>query len=69
MIERNGPVSASNIKSDLYSRLSADPRYAAFLEKHGQSEEDLSHIEFDPPYPPAMRAEIERLMVSTGITR
>jgi TolB-like protein len=69
MIERNGPVSASNIKSDLYSRLSADPRYAAFLEKHGQSEEDLSHIEFDPPYPPAMRAEIERLMASTGITR
>ena len=64
MVEQRGPTSASMIKTDLYSRLSADPRYDAFLEKHGQSEKDYSHIQFDPPYPPAMRAELERLMAT-----
>ena len=64
MIERYGPASSASIKNDLYSRLSADPRYEAFLEKHGQSDQDHSHIRFDPPYPPAMRAEVERFMAS-----
>ena len=68
MIEEYGPSSAASIKNDLYSRLSADPRYEAFLEKHGESDQDHSHIRFDPPYPPAMRAEVERLMalIETG---
>jgi len=62
MVEEMGPVSASYIKYDLYSRLSTDPRYDAFLQKHGQSDEDHSQIRFDPPYPPAMRAELQRLL-------
>jgi tetratricopeptide (TPR) repeat protein len=69
MVEQRGPASAANIKTDLYSRLSSDPRYDAFLEKHGQGDKDLSHIQFDPPYPPAMRAELERLEASIRPTR
>jgi TolB-like protein/thioredoxin-like negative regulator of GroEL len=69
MVEQGGPVSASLIKTDLYSRLSTDSRYDAFLEKHGQSEEDNSHIQFDPPYPPAMRVELERLQASIRTKR
>ena len=62
MVEQWGPVSASYIKYDLYSRLSSDPRYHAFLQRHGQSDENHSQIQFDPPYPPAMRAELQRLL-------
>lgn len=64
MVEHQGAGTAKYIKYDLYSRLKSDPRYDAFLAQHGASDEDLSHIRFDPPYPPEMRAEIERIVAS-----
>ena len=32
--------------------------------KHGRAEEDLSHIRFDPPFAPAMQAELDRIVAS-----
>lgn len=64
MIEAEGPEVADYAKSAMYARLSTDPRYDEFLEKYGVADSDYSHIEFSPPYPPAMRAEIERLLAS-----
>jgi len=61
-IDLDGAVALSNVRTDLYSRLADDPRYNALLEQYGVRDEDLSHIQFDPPYPPAVRAEIERIM-------
>ncbi len=69
LIEAEGPGAAEFARSALYARLSADPRYNEFLEKYGFADSDYSHIEFNPPYPPAMRAEIERLMASSQIDR
>jgi len=64
VVDRYGPEGANWARTDLYARLNADPRYAAFLEKYGVSEEDLSHIRFDPPFPPEMQAEIDRIVAS-----
>jgi len=61
-IDLHGPAVVRNFKTDLYSRLADDPRYNALLEDYGFSDEDMSHIQFDPPYPPAIRAEIDRIM-------
>lgn len=51
-------------RSPLYDRLSTDPRFDQFLEKHGMTDSDSVDVDFNPPYPPAMRAEIDRLMAS-----
>jgi tetratricopeptide (TPR) repeat protein len=63
-IERWGPGAVALATTDLYARLGEDPRYEAFMHKYGWGEEDLSHIRFDPPFPPAMQAEIDRIVDS-----
>ncbi len=62
--ERFGPSASVLAHTELYSRLAEDPRYQAFLQKYGSGKEDLSHIRFDPPFPPAMQAEIDRIVAS-----
>jgi len=60
MVEEMGPGSAQLTRTDLYVKLHADSRYQAFLERNGASDADLSGIEFEPPFPPALKAAIER---------
>ena len=45
----------------LYDRLRDDPKFTAFLAQYGVHDEDFSDVEFDPPYPPEIREEIERI--------
>lgn len=59
-VEEMGPGAATSIQLDLYDRIRPDPRYKAFLETHGITSDDFSHIEFNPPFPPALRAAIDR---------
>jgi len=59
-VEQDGPIAAANAKWDWYNRIHDDPRYQAFLDKYGVSDKTLSRIEFDPPYPPELRAALDR---------
>lgn len=61
MIEQQGPESVDLIGTELYSKLHSDPRWPAFLEKYGKPPEDLSHIIFEPVYPPEVAAAIARI--------
>lgn len=61
MADRDGPSSAEKVDTDLYEPIKSDPRWQAFLERNGVSTEDLSHIEFDPPLPPEVVAEVKRM--------
>jgi adenylate cyclase len=61
MVDEDGPSSAALVDTDLYEPIKTDPRWQAFLERNGVSKEDLSHIEFDPPLPPEVVAEVRRM--------
>ena len=61
MVDEDGPSSAATVDTDLYEPIKTDPRWQAFLGRNGVSKEDLSHIEFDPPLPPEVVAEVKRL--------
>jgi hypothetical protein len=61
MIVEDGPASAARVDTDLYVPIKSDPRWQPFLERNGAGEEDLSHIKFDPPLPPEVVAEVERM--------
>jgi TolB-like protein len=56
--DQQGSGAVGKVKTDLYAKLESDPRWQEFLEKHGQSDEDLSHIEFNPKLPAAVRAAL-----------
>jgi TolB-like protein/thioredoxin-like negative regulator of GroEL len=58
LVEREGPEFAEFARTDFYRKLHTDPRWTAFLQANGQSEEELGRIEFDPSYPP----EIEQML-------
>ncbi len=60
MVEREGPESVAWVKTDLYAKLKPDPRWQAFLEKYGQTDEDMSRIVFNPVYPPEIKAALGR---------
>jgi TolB-like protein/thioredoxin-like negative regulator of GroEL len=60
MVEEEGPASASNVDTDIYEPIKSDPRWQAFLERNGVTKEDLSGIDFNPPLPPEVVAEVER---------
>jgi adenylate cyclase len=64
LVEQHGPGVAQVATTDLYSRLRTDPRYHEFLARHGWTEEDLSSVRFDPPFPPEMQAEIDEIVAS-----
>ena len=61
MVNQRGPASAADVDTDLYEPIKSDPRWQPFLERNGVTKEDLSHIEFDPPLPPEVVAEVERM--------
>ena len=60
MVAKDGPSKAIWVKTDLYRRLHADPRWQAFLEKHGATDEKYSSISFDPDWPPEIDSALER---------
>ena len=64
MVATYGPASAHIVKTDLYRRLHADPRWPAFLEKHGATDEQYSSISFDPDWPPEIDSALERERLS-----
>jgi len=64
MVAKYGPASAHIVKTDLYRRLHADPRWLAFLEKHGATDEEYSSISFDPDWPPEIDSALERERLS-----
>jgi hypothetical protein len=45
----------------LYEPIKSDPRWQEFRERNGVTREDLSHIEFNPPLPPEVVKEVERM--------
>ena len=55
-----GPPVARNIKTDLYDPIKADPRWQALLERYDASDDDLSHIRFNPKLP----AEVEQALAT-----
>jgi TolB-like protein len=59
-IEEQG-VEVLNYLGPQYNRLREEPEFVAFQERHGIREVDFSKVEFDPPYPPEIRQEIERI--------
>ena len=58
MVEQEGSQAASLVKTDLYAKLKTDPRWQAFLEKYGYTDEDLSRVVFNPVYPPEVEAAL-----------
>lgn len=60
MVEQDGPEYAGLVKTDLYSKLKDDPRWPAFLERNGQSDEGLEQVEFNPRLPAAITERINR---------
>jgi tetratricopeptide (TPR) repeat protein len=61
MIDEQGPASARYVDTDLYEPIKSDPRWQPFLERNGATQEDLPDVEFEPPLPPEVVAEVERM--------
>jgi len=53
-VEKHGPLVAQRVRTDLYEPIKSDPRWQAFLERYDASDEDLSHIRFNPKLPAAV---------------
>jgi TolB-like protein len=64
MVAMHGSASAHNVKTDLYRRLHGDPRWLAFLEEHGATDEKYSSISFNPDWPPEIDSVLERERLS-----
>ena len=60
-IEQEGSNEIHFITGDLYMKLRPDPRYQALIEKYDLATDDLSYVEFNPPWPPALQDAIDRL--------
>jgi TolB-like protein len=61
MVDQHGQSHAQYVDTDLYEPIKSDPRWQEFLKRNGVAKEDLSHIRFDPPLPPEVIAEIQRM--------
>jgi TolB-like protein len=61
MIVEDGPASAARVDTDLYVPIKSDPRWQPFLERNGVNRKDYSNLEFNPPLPPEVIAEVERM--------
>lgn len=57
-VEQYGPSVAQSVRTDLYEPIKADPRWQAFLERNDATDEDLSHIRFNPKLPAAVEAAL-----------
>jgi hypothetical protein len=53
--------SANSVPPDLYASLHSDPRFHEIFGSTELAGKDLSHIEFNPSWPPALQAAIEHL--------
>jgi TolB-like protein len=53
-VEQEGPQLAQWVRTDLYEPIKSDPRWQAFLERYDATDEDLSHIRFNPKLPAAV---------------
>lgn len=58
MIDELGPSSAAYARSELYTPIKSDPRYQGFLDRYGASDEDFSHIRFNPKLPAEVEAAL-----------
>ncbi len=58
MVEMYGPETAAKIKSEYFNRLRSDPRWQQFVDRNGQTDEDLSHIIFNPKLPTAVQSAL-----------
>lgn len=61
MVEVYGPEFVPNVRTDLYEPIKSDPRWQAFLERHGASDDEMAGLTFDPPLPPEVVEEVERM--------
>jgi TolB-like protein len=61
MIQDWGEEAAIQAKTELYQPIKSDPRWQAFLEKYGAEDKDLSHIKFEPQYPPVLQRAVDAL--------
>jgi tetratricopeptide (TPR) repeat protein len=64
MVAREGPAKAYWAKTDLYRRLHTDPRWLAFLEQNGATDEEFSSISFNPDWPPEIDSALEHERLS-----
>jgi len=51
VVARYGPSKVLELKTELYDPVKSDPRWPAFLEKHGAEDQDLSWVVFNPELP------------------
>jgi adenylate cyclase len=58
MVEKYGPETAAIVKSEYFNRLQSDPRWQQFVDRNGQTDEDLSHIIFNPKLPTAVQSAL-----------
>jgi adenylate cyclase len=58
MVAQESAGYAAAVKTDLYEPIKSDPRWQVFLEENGVTDEDMSHIEFNPQLPAAVLAEL-----------
>jgi TolB-like protein len=57
-VEKYGPSIAQTVRTDLYEPIKSDSRYQEFLERYGASDEELSHIRFNPKLPAEVEAAL-----------
>ncbi len=58
MVKMYGPETAAIVKSEKFNRLRSDPRWQQFVDRNGQTDEDLSHIIFNPKLPTAVQSAL-----------
>lgn len=68
MVEQAGPQSIRLVKTDLYSRLMADPRWQQFLQKYGQEDAPPPEVVFNPPYPEEVRRALQERQMPAAST-
>ena len=61
MVEDEGPESVLLVKTELYEPIKSDPRWEAFLEKHGAADRDFFNVRFNPQYPPTLQRAVDKL--------
>ena len=59
-VEKHGPSIVPSVRTDLYEPIKSDPRWQAFLERYDATDEDLSHIRFNPKMP----VEVEEVLAA-----
>ena len=61
MVEDHGRESAKQVNTELYDPIKSDPRWTAFLEKNGATDENFANVRFQPQYPPTLQRAIDAL--------